>query len=844
MNNSKRKILSGLLALSAFAGTLPALAAIPADVAGTKYEQPAQVLSALKIMIGDDTGAFRPDDTIIRSEVAKIAIHALGLEDAAESMKGQSKFPDVSTEHWANGYINLASSNGIVIGDDTGNFRPNDKITYAEAMTIFVRILGYEPKAIQSGGYPNGFIQTGTSNGLGKNVTGSAYEPISRGNVAYMANNALTVKLMEQTDFGSNPTFEIVDKTLLKDKLNVTFGQGQITAIFSASLTGNSTLKQGQIKIGDTTYDTAYNMNNLLGYNVDYYIDNDTHTVILATPTNGKNSVISITADLFEKVSSKNSKKTVEYYKDANASKTSTAEISSDAVMIYNGKRIDFDDSLLDISESSGNVTLLDTDKNGAYDKVFITEYRNIFVNAVSSSGKITDKYGNAPITLDDKVTYRITKGLDEIKLSDIKKNDILSVAESTDKLLYDIAVSNQTVAGRITSTNSEGVFIGDTLYKQAPNFKDTLKAGDEFTFYLDIDGKIAGTDSVQIASTKYGYLIKAYNSSDTETANFKILTSDGEEKVLTANDKIRFNGTSFSSRSIADSLKDTEQLITYNVNSDGKISEINTADDKTATGETNANKFTLNYILTDAVFNASLLRLGNIKLTENTTVFDMSRDTEYKLSDIKMFENEQKYDAMIYDLSEDYTAEVIVVTKATLLPAANSPAAIVKSVATAVNPDDETTHQVTLLVDGSEKKLLAENMNILVKNTNEKLSEGDIIQYKINTAGEIISIRLLFDINSKLTETASTPAKDLDILYGKVQKKFDASMNVTVNNGEVHNVQIPENCKIYSIDTTTSKNKITTADSSDILPFDETDNNRIFITFYEDTVKEIIIIK
>lgn len=846
MNNSKRKIFSGILALSTFAAAVPSLAAIPADVSGTRYEQPAQVLSALKIMIGDDTGAFRPDDTIIRSEVTKIAIHALGLENAAESMKGQSKFPDVSTEHWANGYINLASSNGIIIGDDTGNFRPNDEITYAEAMTILVRILGYEPKALQNGGYPNGFIQTGTANGLNKNVTGSAYEPISRGNVAYMTNNALTVKLMEQTDFGSNPTYEVVDKTLLKDKLKVTLGQGQITAISSASLTGSSTLKQGQIKIDDTVYDTAYNMNNLLGYNVDYYVDDDTHTVILTMPTSGKNSVIEVKADLFKGVSNKNSKKIVEYYKDESSSKTSTAEIAADAVMIYNGKRVDFDDTLLDISESSGKVTLLDTDKNGSYDKVFVTEYRNIFVSDVSSSGKIVDKYGNASIKLDDNVTYRITKGLEELKVTDIKKNNVLSVVESRDSELYDISVSTETVSGKITGTDSEGIFIGENHYKIAPNFKETLNAGDEFTFYLDIEGKIAGTDAAVSTGTKYAYLIKAYTSTDADdTSNFKLLNSNGEETILESGDKIRFNGTSTQAKTVVSSLGSNSQLITYNLNSSGKISEINTAADKTASGEIDKNSFTMNYSLTDAVYNASQSRLGNIKLASDTIIFDISEgENKYSVKNIEMFEDEQKYNVNVFDLSEDYTANVIVVTQATLMPAANTAAAVVKSIANAVNSDDETTHQVTLLVDGAEKKLLAENTNVLVKHGDQKLEEGDIIQYKTNSDGEIISVRLLFDIKSKDTETEQNPVKNLSTVYGKVQKKFDTSMNVTVNNGNAYNVLIPEECKIYSIDTTQSKNKVTTATVDDILAFDEDDNNRVFITFYEDDVKEIFIVK
>ena len=232
MDLLKRRVLSGTIALSALLSiAAPASAAIPSDVKGTRYEEPVQILSALKIMVGDENGEFRLDDTIIRSEVTKMAVHALGLEDAAESAKGQTMFDDVSTDHWANGYINLAVSQGIIEGDGDGNFRPNAPITYAEAMTIMVRATGYTVSAEGKGGYPQGYIQVATSNGLTKNVQGSSAEEISRGNVAYLTTNALESRLMEQTGFGSGASYEITDKTLLKDYLKVTKDSGQIIAI-------------------------------------------------------------------------------------------------------------------------------------------------------------------------------------------------------------------------------------------------------------------------------------------------------------------------------------------------------------------------------------------------------------------------------------------------------------------------------------------------------------------------------------------------------------------------------------------------------------------------------------
>jgi len=851
MNKFKLRLISSLIAASSFAAALPALAAVPADVAGTRYEEPVSVLSALKIMIGDDAGTFRPEDSIIRSEVAKIAIHSLGLEDAAESMRGQSKFPDVEIGHWANGYINLASANGIVIGDDQGNFRPNDKITYAEAMTMLVRILGYEPQAMQYGGFPNGYIQSGTSNGLNKNVSGSANEYISRGNVAYMTNNALTVKLMEQTGYGENARYEVTDKTLLRDKLNVIKDEGQVTAVANASLSGSSNLSDGQIMIGDKKYATEYNMNHLLGYNVVYYLDttDDRDTIILAMPASGKNTEIQISAELFEGVTTKNGNTAIEYYKDSSSQKVQTAEISKDAILIYNGKKADMDTPLLEIG-NSGKITLLDTTKDGVFDKVFVTKYRNIFVESVSTSGRITDQYGNDGVTLNDDVDFRITKGLEEIKVSQIKKNNVISIAESLDKKLINVEVSTESVNGRISRTTDEGVYINDKLYKIADNFTESLTAGDERIFYIDAYGQIAGTDKKISENTRYAYLIRAYSSSDQEIVKFKILTTDGKELILDANDKITLNDSALTeAETVLENFQNEDgttkkQLISYATNTSGKLTKIATAEDRTDGGAFDEDVFAKNFVLTDAVYNAKTSKLNNIKITSSTVVFEIPDDsTEYAVKDSTLFEDEQKYNVIVYNVAEDYSAGIVIVTNSNLKPAVDAPAAVVKSVAITVNADGEKTHEVTVLTEGKESSFITKDTETLKKANGELAKEGDIIQFKKNSAGEITSINVLFEIDEKGTEMKNTNG-DYTVIYGKVAKKFTSSINVTVNDGASENISIPEDAKIYSIDTSKSKNKITTAESADIYAYDEEDGNRVFITLYKDQVKEIVIVK
>ena len=79
------------------------------------------------------------------------------------------------------------------------------------------------------------------------------------------------------------------------------------------------------------------------------------------------------------------------------------------------------------------------------------------------------------------------------------------------------------------------------------------------------------------------------------------------------------------------------------------------------------------------------------------------------------MFEDGQTYNASVYDMSENYTAKVMVVTNSQINAAADSSIAVVKDIVKATNNDDEQTDMLVALVDGKEVSIYAESENILV---------------------------------------------------------------------------------------------------------------------------------
>lgn len=865
-----KKVLASLLSAVMVFGvvSIPTFAALPPDVEESTYAEAVETLGALEIMVGDaETGLFRPDEPIKRSEVAKIAVTALGLADVAESSNYPTKFPDVVENHWANGYINVATNQNLVIGDDTGTFRPDDTITYAEAMTILVRVIGHEPSALSKGGYPAGFLVVGAENNLSRNATAAANDPANRGLIAQMTFNALTANLMEQTGFGEEPTYSVVDKTLLGSKLNTEKRTGQVTATSQTSLNGAGNLNRGEVQIDDEIFQVRdIDPTNMLGYNVVFYLQENNYgeqEVILIRPEESKNVSLTISADNFESIADgDNDQKVISYWNNKETDRRPIdVDVSAEAKLIYNGKYETMENDLIDMTDKAGNVNLLDTDRDGKYDMVFVTEYKNLVVEEVMpTTGKVIDKYGNPTLVLDPNdadLDYTIEKGSQHIGIEDLEEWDVLSVAASKDNTVIRAIAVKDAVEGTVTELDSDKVKIGDQLYKIASNYTDPINLEDEGSFYLDVEGKIAAVDATSRISSNYAYLINAAVSSSTdEVLEMKVFTKEGNVEIVRSGEKIRLNGTSGQTpEQVLEALKSdgsiVKQLITFETNSDGEVSSINLADDQSESGTINLDEFTLNLKLTDAEYKAATGKLGNVNVNDNTIIFDIpegSTDTDdYAVRNKDMFENETTYNALVFDMGEDFTAKAMIVTNANYQANAEAASAIVTSVTQTKNDQGVIVDKLYAVQNGEAIEMVANDTNVLVKETDGRtttsLEKGDIIQFKTNVKGEISTVRVLFDISKKDVQFEESPVKDLDIIYGEVTQKFASSMNMTVDDGDVMNIAFGD-AKVYYLDASKQNNPVQEATTGDIQKYDESDPSLVFVKIYKDVVQEIVIVK
>lgn len=218
-----RKILSLVLALSMVLGMFSfAFAAELSDIDGEYYEAAVEALVELGVVNGYGDGTFKPNNEVSRAEMAKMLVIALGQKQAAEIAKGSTQFSDVEADHWAAGYINVAAQYKVIVGYPDGTFDPEAKVTYAEAVTMALRALGYKNVVESAGTWPTNYITKANELQLLDNMKyNGADDGAKRGNVAILLWNMLRKEMWAIRE--ENQTNGMTYSETLEPMLNIKF---------------------------------------------------------------------------------------------------------------------------------------------------------------------------------------------------------------------------------------------------------------------------------------------------------------------------------------------------------------------------------------------------------------------------------------------------------------------------------------------------------------------------------------------------------------------------------------------------------------------------------------------
>ncbi len=210
------------------------------DISGSEpYAEAVDSLTRYGIVSGYN-GNFSPNNYVTRAEFAKMITLASGFEDMANSNAAVRRFDDVSSSHWANGYINTSAQNSLIVGYPNGKFMPENNVTFAEAVTVILRAMNYSSRDLGDN-WPYAYMIKAKSLGLTNNIALKDNDYISRGNLAIIL------------DRGLHSNMNGVNEKLVS-KMNVRVGDETIVI---ATKNQDSSLRADEIKTSSGTYTLA-----------------------------------------------------------------------------------------------------------------------------------------------------------------------------------------------------------------------------------------------------------------------------------------------------------------------------------------------------------------------------------------------------------------------------------------------------------------------------------------------------------------------------------------------------------------------------------------------------------
>ena len=513
------------------------------DVDSADNVEAIDLLQAISVMSGDDKGNFNPDQVVTRAEMAVIVCNILyGKNLNVGQFVGTDVFNDVPL--WAQGYVNLAASLGIVAGVGDGKFAPNEPVTTAQAALMLCRALGYfQTDAEFANGWMLAATERGTKIGLYEDLTGlSATAGLKRNDVAQMVFNALT----ETTPVTYNEIFGYYT-------VGGTLTDGVMTGEQAPRLT--LAYKTFDVETRNKTNhgETGYVWVNRYSSKVltDFYASDET----LATITDG--TVISkLTNKSDSKFAAEIDTADIEFFYNgtklavvADGSAVSNADklyVKNNAVYKATGANAASGDK--EYSVKGAVVTFLDSkEADGTYDGkaeavtiVAKTATKLSRDAATQTSGSITEtKYTIGVVPAETNVDY--VHGYEGLKKDDV----ILSVAQvaGQDNSTHYYVEKAETVTGTVTKISSNGKYTLDNggTYEESQlvsagtgiNTTDA-KLGNTVEFALDNGGYVINTKLVEDKGDNYAVIVD-YDARTMAGQQTKLLLADGTQVVVNA---------------------------------------------------------------------------------------------------------------------------------------------------------------------------------------------------------------------------------------------------------------------------------------------------------------------
>ncbi len=463
---------------------------------GMYYTESVEALTTYGIVSGYG-GNFRPDASITRAEFSKITALISGLEDDAYSYAANRKFDDLSVTHWANGYINTVANNKLIVGYPNGKFQPEKSITYAEAVTVALRALGYSTTELGDN-WPYAYMIKADGLNLTDGLNLSDNSPISRADLCVIINRALETQMNNSTS-----------KLISKMKITIT---DEVLVI--ATRDEDSSLASDEIKTDAGTYTLANTSLKIEPMSKVKLVLNEDKEVINFTDFSTSDRTITTVENVVDG----------EVY-FANGESTLSLGVSNNTSVYNDGMVTTYGNFKNSIKEGAAVSIVYDNNKKVRYlvfgnaDYTEAVAIRSDIYTALSSVGVSAEMINSAKVIKDGYAA----------SVADAKLYDVVYYLEDNNTIyLYSDKVSGIYNEAYPNKANVTSVEISGTtveLETQTAAYKlgeksGSYKLGSRITALLGMDGKVV--DVVDLNSSdaaNYGILL-SYTTEMSENAD------------------------------------------------------------------------------------------------------------------------------------------------------------------------------------------------------------------------------------------------------------------------------------------------------------------------------------
>ena len=517
------------------------------DVSSDHHEEAIEVLQAVGVMVGDESGDFNPDENVTRNEMAVVMSNLMDYNVATYS--GTSPFTDVPS--WAEPYVAACWTNKITSGYSDTVYGGSDGVTTAQAALMLMKALGYfQYQSDFSNDWQLATVSQGNRIALFENVDSGVREAMTRNELAQLVLNTLKSGMVEPDDDTINVTTP--DGTTVNagkvDYVYVSSQESYARAIKTLRGVGNTTISTDGaiVELGEYLYDG------------DLKMDDDTRDAFgrPATEWTLKTNEIGTYADT--PLATYTTKVTKgDLWSLLGRSNVNNLGGSTELDVYANGADVTLSKDNYFRSNSSaaaGSDTQNDVAANGVLTEVYMDDDGNVsivYVNTylAQANGDFRENSGTL-----NTVTLTSPTGF---TLGTLDEEDFENLSEFVDEdyILYTVSYQGgtptvesiekaQIVSGTVDAySQTESVTIGGTKYDYAKRIEGTDTTGSKATEFtvgsgaaivLDQYGYVLYVDDASLSVGNYVYvdgIIKATGFGDDYTA--RVYGSDGTKRTV-----------------------------------------------------------------------------------------------------------------------------------------------------------------------------------------------------------------------------------------------------------------------------------------------------------------------